>query len=43
MLHHAVMSAADRGLVGELLALLQSSAAVRLATMRQLARTEVPA
>jgi len=43
MLHHAVMSAGDRGLVGELLALLQSSAAVRLATMRQLARTEVPA
>jgi peptidoglycan/xylan/chitin deacetylase (PgdA/CDA1 family) len=43
MLHHAVMDGADRALVAELLDLLQSSPAVRLATMRQLARTEVPA
>jgi hypothetical protein len=43
MLHHAVMDGADRALVAELLALLQNSPAARLATMRQLARTEVPA
>jgi len=43
MLHHAVTGGADRALVAELLALLQSSPAVRLATMRQLARMEVPA
>ena len=42
MLHHAVMSRDDRALVAELLSLLQSSPVVRLATMRQLARTEVP-
>jgi peptidoglycan/xylan/chitin deacetylase (PgdA/CDA1 family) len=43
MLHHAVMDGEDREGVARLLALVQGSSAVRLATMSDLAATEVAA
>jgi hypothetical protein len=43
MLHHAVMDEADRGAIAELLAVLASSANVRVGPMRELAAEGAPA